>query len=317
MTVTAVIPLYNGRPLLAKLLASLASQTRPFDRILVVDNGSTDGAPDLARAQGCTVLPLGHNMGFAAAVNHGWQAASSDWIAILNSDVELSPTWLQTCLNAKGNAAFLTGKLLQTSNPALLDGTYDLLSRAGCAWRAGNGQPDSPTQITPITLAPATACLYRRSVLVQLQGFDESFGSYLEDVDLGLRAARAGFSGLYVPAAIATHVGSATFGSWNPRVVRLISRNQLLLIARHYDRRLARKWFWPILTGQLLWGALALRHGTALAWLQGKRDGLRQFHWSTQPSHDIQRVIEASEAEIRRRASDFYWDCYFGLNGVL
>ena len=107
-----------------------------------------------------------------------------------------------------------------------------------------------------------------------------------------------------------------TILKWAPREPHRIL-NQLLLIARHYDRRLARKWFWPILTGQLLWGALALRHGTALAWLQGKRDGFRQFYWSTQPSHDIQRVIEASEAEIRRRASDFYWDCYFGLNGVL
>jgi len=63
----------------------------------------------------------------------------------------------------------------------------------------------------PIAIAPATACLFRRDVLEQLGGFDETFGSYLEDVDLGLRCLREGFTGVYVPDALAWHHGSATW----------------------------------------------------------------------------------------------------------
>ena len=65
-------------------------------------------------------------------------------------------------------------------------------------------------------------------------------------------------------------MSSTGVGRWNPRVVRLISRNQLLLDGRHYDRALFRSCFWPIVAGQLLWGLVALRHGAALAWLAGK-----------------------------------------------
>src|SRR5689334_1276459 len=94
--ITAVIPVWNGRPLLARLLASLEAQTlRPVEA-LVVDNGSTDGAPELACERGAHVIRMGRNAGFAAAVNRGIQECRTPWIAILNSDVELSPSYLAT-----------------------------------------------------------------------------------------------------------------------------------------------------------------------------------------------------------------------------
>ena len=165
----------------------------------------------------------------------------------------------------------------------------------------------------PIAIAPGTACLFRRTVLDRLDGFDERFVSYLEDVDLGLRCLREGFTGVYVPAAIACHHGSATLGRWNPRVVRLISRNQVLLVARHYDRALFRSCFWAILAGQLLWGLVALRHGRPLAWLAGKIDGLRGFRLEGSPSPRLREFLAASESEIRRRATGPYWRWYFRL----
>jgi GT2 family glycosyltransferase len=164
-----------------------------------------------------------------------------------------------------------------------------------------------------IAIAPGTACLFRRDVLERLGGFDETFGSYLEDIDLGLRCLRAGLSGVYIAEALAWHHGSATLGRWDARVVRQIARNQLLLVARHYDRELFRACFWPIVAGQLLWGLVALRHGAALAWCAGKREGLRGFRLSARPSAPVRDFLAASEAEIRRRAGDSYWRWYFRL----
>lgn len=313
--ITAVIPVHNRADLLVRLLASMECQTVPFDETLVIDNASTDGAAEKAEARGCRTIRLGTNTGFAAAVNRGWREARGEWVAILNSDVELEPDWLEQLLGAAGDASFATGRILQFSHPETIDGTYDLLARSGCAWRAGNGERDAGTGRTEparrIAIAPATACLFRRKVLEQLNGFEESFESYLEDVDLGLRCLAGGFTGVYVPAAAARHHGSATLGEWNPRVVRLIARNQLKLIARNYDAALFRECRWAILAGQFLWGLLAFRHGAGRAWVLGKRDGLRGFRPGGRPSPALRAFLNASEREIEDRAADAYWNCYF------
>ncbi|MDP9052850.1 MAG: glycosyltransferase family 2 protein [Acidobacteriota bacterium] len=311
---TALIPVHNRGELLDRLLDTIGRQTFSFAEVVVIDNLSTDGAAALARARGCRVIEMGENAGFARAVNRGWRAAATEWVAILNSDVELDPRWLERLHDAIGNAACATGLILDAADRSSVDGTYDLVSRAACAWRAGKGEragiERSPA---PIAIVPGTACIFRRDVLEQLGGFDERYGSYLEDVDLGLRCLRLGLSGLYVPEAVAYHHGSATLGRWHPNVVRLISRNQLLLISRHYDRALFRSCFWPILAGQLLWGIVAWRHGAARAWLQGKREALRGFRLEGTPSAPLRNFLMASEREIRHRARGPYWRWYFRL----
>ena len=273
-SITAVVPVHNRADLLAELLDSIAAQTVPFTEVIVVDDASTDGAGDLARARGCRVIRQAENGGFARAVNAGWRAAGgSRWIAILNSDVTLDARWLERLMAGSGDSGFATGTIFNAVNRQVIDGTYDLVSRAGCAWRAGYGELTVPPS-SRTSLAPGTACLFRREVLESLHGFDEEFGSYLEDVDLGLRCVREGYAGVYIPGAVAWHHGSATLGRWNPRVVRLISRNQVLLVRRHYDAGLFRECFWPIVAGQLLWGLVALRHRAGFAWLAGKFEGV-------------------------------------------
>jgi len=82
----------------------------------------------------------------------------------------------------------------------------------------------------------------------------------------GFRAAlrHSRFSGAYVPDAVACHAGSATLGLWSKETVRLIARNQVLLVAKHYPARYLWRYGWPILAGQSLWGLL--HSGMAVAW---------------------------------------------------
>jgi GT2 family glycosyltransferase len=313
-SITAVIPVHNRADLLERLLTTLRAQTTSFAEVLAIDNASTDHAAVVARDGGCRVIAMGENAGFARAVNRGWRAAATPWIAILNSDVELDSRWLERLLAGAAAHSFATGTILCSGNRNSIDGTYDLLSRGACAWRAGNGERvtrlGTPEQIA---IAPGTACLFRRDALERLGGFDESFGSYLEDVDLGLRCLREGLTGVYVPDALAWHQGSATWGRWDARVVRAISRNQVLLVARHYDSALLRRCCWQIVAGQLLWGLLAFRHGAALAWAAGKYDALRNFRLQGGNSPGLRDFLAASELEIRRRAKDPYWRWYFRL----
>jgi GT2 family glycosyltransferase len=314
--IAAVIPVYNRSALhsqlLARLLETIRRQTFAFDEVILVDNAS----PISPEPEGCRVIPMGRNAGFAAAVNTGWRASDAEWIAILNSDVELDPVWAERLLAGASSVGFATGLILNATDRNRVDGTYDLMSRAGCAWRAGYGESPVGYSATAIALAPGTACIFRRDVLVRMNGYDETFGSYLEDVDLGLRCLRAGVTGLFIPEAVAWHHGSATLGRWNPEVVRLISRNQVKLIARHYDRAFFRRNLRAILTGQFLWGVVALRHGAPLAWVRGKIEGMQDFRLTAEPSADLDRFLADSEREIRRRASDPYWRWYFRLAGT-
>lgn len=304
-----------------KLLDTLEVQARPFDEVVVVDNGSEDGAPEAAEQRGARVIRLRRNMGFAHAVNRGVAECQSEHVAILNSDVELDREWLIRLMEVK--AAFATGKILTAENGSVLDGTFDLLCRGGCPWRAGQGKRDMPglPAYGPIDMASFTAVLFERSALLSVGSLDERFESYLEDVDFGLRCIARGITGMYVPEATCRHHGSATLGRWHGELVRRIARNQVFLIAKHYPRALVRAWWWPILVGHALWGLLALRHGAGFSWLRGKWEGLRQFGelpYTTVPG--LEAILEKQEAIIykmqKRMGMDMFWRVYFGLTGA-
>src|SRR5580693_9129103 len=261
MSISAIVPVWNGRELLERLLSSLALQTRRAEELLVVDNGSSDGAPELARQRGARVIAMGRNAGFAAAVNRGIRESRAEWIAILNSDVELAPDYFATLAAARAAGAnpwFATGKILSAASPGRIDGTFDAVCRGGAAWRIGDGRPDGPPFAEPrrIASAPWTAALFRAELFRRVGLLEERFESYLEDVDFGMRCAAQGIGGIYEPAAVAWHRGSATLGRWHPETVRRIARNQLFLLARHYPAPLLARWIWPILVAQGLWGAL-------------------------------------------------------------
>ena len=191
---------------------------------------------------------MGRNRGFAAAVNRGVEASRSEWIAILNNDVILDSRWLEELLAAvkPEDVHFGTGKILRADDASTIDATFDEVSRGACAWRCGTARPDAPAWNEPrtIRIAPMTAALFRRTLFQEIGALDETFESYLEDVDFGLRCAFAGRSGVYTPAAVARHIGSATSGEWNKDTVRRMLVDQLL---RHATReRLTRQLGAPV-----------------------------------------------------------------------
>lgn len=322
MTVTAVIPNLNGARRLPAIIADLRAQTHPIDEIVVADDGSSDGSAEVAAELGARVVSLGRTRGFTAAVNAGIRASSTELVAVVNNDVSLAPDWLRRLHDAiaKDGAPFASGKLLRTAAPELLDGSFDAICRGGCAWRCGAGRPDGPLWSVPgpVLLPPFTAVLLRRAYFTDLGGLDEQFGSYLEDVEFGLRSASKGYTGLYVPEAVGRHEGSATLGHWSPVTVRLIARNQLLLLARHYPGPLLVRFGWPIAVSHLLWGLVALRHGAGLAWVRGKIDGLRMFSSCRRMGDErIADILGSSERQIRELQKesgwDLYWRIYFAL----
>lgn len=319
--VSVVIPQWNREALLEQALQSIQRQEQAPREIIVVDNGSTDGSVACARAHGATVLELGANYGFARAVNEGWKRARSQWVLVLNNDVWLESGFLNRLADAaeRQGCWFAAPCLINSQRRDVLDGAFDLLSRGGTAWRAGHGEPREGIWLEPrrIFFPPLTAALLRRELLEKVGSLDERFGSYLEDVDFGLRCALQGLHGVYVPDAVAQHAGSATLGAWSKEMVRLIARNQVLLVAKHYPRGWVSRYGWPVAVAQLLWGTLAMRHGCGWAWFRGKFEGLKLSGAIRVPADPerLSEVLEESERQLRELSRDSYWRMYFRLAG--
>ena len=311
MTVSAVVPVWNGRALLARLLDTLDAQTLRADEVIAVDNGSTDGAAELAAERGCRTIAMGRNAGFAAAVNRGIGEARSEWVAVLNSDVELAPDYFERL--TASTAPFATGKILDARRNGLIDAAFDLTCRGGTTWRAGNGRADGPLfgKERAIASAPWTAAVFRAELFGKVGLLDESFESYLEDAEFGLRCAAHGIRGRYVPEAVAWHHGSASLGRWHPETVRRIARNQVWIAARYGAE-------WPSVVAQTLWGGVAVRHGGAAAWVRGVIEGLRQRAKDKKVPGVLEHLAE-NDREIRalQAAShfDLYWRLYFLFTG--
>ncbi len=267
--VTVLVPNYNGIGLLEGLIASLRAQSFDEHRLIVVDDGSSDGSVPYVRRRwpSVEVLEGTTNRGFAVTVNRGLSATDSEYVAILNTDVELEPDWLEllvATLDRYPRAAAATGKTLASHDRSRLDGAGDQLRWSGGATRRGHGALDRGQYDQPEEVISACAgfALYRRSAFDVVGLFDEGLIAYYEDVDWGLRAQLAGYSCRYEPRAVAYHVGAATYGQ-DPTYLRRQRRNQLLVVLKCYPAA-ALALRWPqIVVGQLILIARGLRDGTA------------------------------------------------------
>jgi len=220
VTVAVLVVNWNAGPLLARSLQSLARQTRAPDRIVVVDNASSDGSLDLAAPYlgGAEIIRLKENIGFARANNIAARAAGAvDALALLNPDAFPEPAWLAALVDAAarrpGFAAFASQLRLDAA-PDRLDGAGDSYHVSGRAWRNGHNAPIAtwPAAESEVFAPCAAAALYRRAAFEEIGGFDERFFCYFEDVDLGFRLRLRGHRCVYVPDAIVRHVSSALSG---------------------------------------------------------------------------------------------------------
>ena len=331
--VSVIIPTWKRGDLLRLCLRSLRQQSFADFEIVLVSNGAGEWVGNLAAEFGCTVLRFPENRGFAAVLNAGLSAVPSDYVAIVNDDVQLDRKWLEvtTALLAQSpDWSFCCGKIFQADG-ARLDNAGDALSLGGSAWRLGYGRRDSPEfdQPRPVLAVPGTAALFRRNVFNRLGGLEEDFFAYLEDMEFGLRAFRAGLRGVYLPQATAHHQGSATLGGPDSApMLRLLTRNQLLLLAKHYPVALWLRLGPRIVWAQLLWALLAVRKRRLVAYLGGIVDFLRLLPRAVRKREPWQKDqwrllldwLRKSEREIYadvtatdRSGQDTFWRMYFLL----
>jgi GT2 family glycosyltransferase len=218
--IAVVVVNWNAGDLLCRCLESLTEQTLPAWKVIVVDNASTDSSLLDAerRFHEVEIIRATSNLGFAAANNLAIRSIQgARWVALLNPDAFPEPDWLEQLMRAAteySNYSFFACRILSAQDPAIIDAAGDAYHISGLVWKIGHRRSamDLYTEPAEVFSPCAAAALYRRDALEQVGGFDEDFFCYVEDIDLGFRLRLAGHRCLYVPKAVAQHVGSASSG---------------------------------------------------------------------------------------------------------
>lgn len=219
-----VILTYNRYELTESCLHHLRAQTLEH-RVIVVDNGSTDGTPARLRAEWPEVQLecLDRNRGFAVGCNHGVATGSGEIVVLLNNDVHCRADFLERLLAPLRDAAVgsVASLMLQPDGERIdsvgltADVTLAGFPRLHGLPAARAGDP------CPVLAGPAgTAAAYRRAAWEQAGGLDETIFTYMEDLDLALRLRSAGWESVAAPDAVGVHLGSATHGrrsAWQRR----------------------------------------------------------------------------------------------------
>jgi GT2 family glycosyltransferase len=304
-TVTVIIVNWNGGDLLRQCLNDLLQQTVQPTRILVMDNGSTDGSAEkVAGLLGVTVRMLGENFGFAAGNNRAFAECDTEFVALLNPDAFPEQDWLEKLLaaaRAYPDVAAFGSRQMVAGVEGVVDGLGDVYHVSGLVWRDGHGRALNDTDATPreIFSPCAGAALYRRDVLVNVGGFDEDYFCYLEDVDLGFRLRLAGYGAMYVHDAVVHHVGSATTGGADSDFCVYHGHRNLVWT---FVKDMPGILFWLLLPAHVLLNLVSILlfvlRGKGRVILRAKRDALRGLPKMWRKRQEIQKHRAVSVGAI-------------------
>jgi GT2 family glycosyltransferase len=259
---SVLLVLYNRAELTLTCLRSILPSLREATaEVILVDNASRDETCTLLdRIRGAVGIRNGNNVGFPVAVNQAAQAATGEFLLLLNNDTEVDGDSLRIALRFLADnrdVGAVGGRLV------LLDGA---LQEAGCTlWREGHvlqyGRGDSPNAAQylfqrDVDYCSAAFLMTRRELFHKMGGFDTAFSpGYFEDADYCVRLWRSGWRVVYLPDIVVHHYENAS-SAFPKELLRLYRRNHLIFTQKHAD------------------------------WLSGKSPATTTFRLRTRSSHD-------------------------------
>lgn len=256
--VSIVILNWNGRKFLEQFLPSVQASTWTNKSIVVIDNASTDDSISFLQSHypNVQIVRNAGNFGFAKGYNEGLKQVKGDYYVLLNSDVEVTPGWIEPIIALMESDARIGAcqpKLLQYHNRRLFEyagaagGWLDYLGyplargRIFDVCETDEGQYDT---VAPIFWASGAAMFVRASLYHALGGLDAYFFAHQEEIDFCWRLQLAGYQVYACPQSVVYHVGGGTLPKGNSRKVFLNFRNNLIMMAKNMPAGMAT---WKIL----------------------------------------------------------------------
>src|SRR3989344_3999686 len=217
ITVSVIIPNFDGKYLLNDCLGSLKLQSFKDLEIILVDNASTDNSIEYVEKKfpKVKIIRLNKNYGFAKAINTGIKIIKTKYAVFLNNDTQVGKDWLKSLVDCADNhpeVISVNSKLLNFYHKKIIDGMGILTNEVGQARSIGFGEEDRGQYDKEQYIFGATggASLFRREEFIKVGLFDENYFMYSEEVDFAFRAQFLGYKSIYCPKAIVYHKHKAT-----------------------------------------------------------------------------------------------------------
>lgn len=247
MATTAIAILnYNGKDFLEKFLPSVIQYSNNTP-IYVGDNASTDGSVELIKSKFPTIhlIELLENFGYSKGYNQLLKSIDTDYIALINSDIEVTANWLlplTTELDNNESVAAIQPKIKSYRAKDYFEyagaagGFIDAYGYPYCRGRIfdtiekDHGQYDNSIDIT---WASGACFIVRKAAFDLVSGFDDDFFAHMEEIDLCWRLANQGFTIRYNAESTVYHVGGGTLAYESPFKSYLNYRNGLYLLIKN------------------------------------------------------------------------------------
>jgi GT2 family glycosyltransferase len=248
-SVSVVILNWNGKDFLEKFLPSVMQSDYDNLAVVVADNASTDESVSFLEINFPTVRIIKNkkNEGFAKGYNDALKQVSSDYYILLNSDVEVTKSWIVPVISLMES-----DEKIAACQPKILSyhekNKFEYAGACG-GWIDSYGYPFSRGRVfdfcetdvgqydtvEEIFWASGAALFIRSQVFHHLGGFDEYFFAHQEEIDLCWRIKRIGYKIFAVPSSVVYHVGGGTLPAGSERKVYLNFRNNLAMLAKNLD----------------------------------------------------------------------------------
>jgi len=254
--ISVIILNWNGKHFLEKFLPSVVKHSSlPDVEIVVADNGSTDDSVEFLENQypKITLLKFDRNFGFAEGYNRALQQIESEYYVLLNSDVEVTGTWIQPIIqlmDSDKKIAACMPKIRDFNNRKSFEyagasgGFIDRYGYTFCRGRIFNIIEEDNKQYDDtreVFWASGASLFIRADAFHQAGGLDGKFFAHMEEIDLCWRLKNRGFRISSSGQSLVYHVGGGALPMNHPRKTYLNFRNNLYLLyknlpAQHFKR---------------------------------------------------------------------------------
>lgn len=283
--ISVIILNWNGAQMLRTYLPSVVKYTE--GEVIVADNGSTDDSLEVLKNEfpGVKTIVLDKNYGFAEGYNRAIAQVDSEYVVLLNSDVEVTEGWLIPLLaymDAHAEVAAVQPKIRSWRKREYFEhagaagGYLNPLGYPYCRGRIlwhvekDHGQYDT---IREVQWTTGAAMCVRTAVYKECGGLDAAFFAHMEEIDLCWRMRNRGWKLACVPQSVVYHLGGGSLSYDNPRKTYLNFRNNLLMIYKNSRCRrtvLTLRFFLDYIASAMF--LLTGKPGSAKAIFEARRD---------------------------------------------
>lgn len=244
--ISIIIVSWNALHHLKRFLPSVSKTDYSKYEIILADNASTDESVNWVKKNYPSIIihQMDKNYGYCGGNNKAVESAKGEILLFLNNDVAVHPNWLKGIADVFSNPkiGIAQPKMLSLNQPEYFEyagaagGFIDYLGYPFCRGRIFDslekdlGQYDKESEIF---WASGAAFAIRKSLFLQLNGFDESFEFHMEEIDVCWRANRLGYSAVYVPNSTVWHLGGGSLNAQSPRKTFYNFRNNWWMLQKN------------------------------------------------------------------------------------